>query len=373
MRGRIYQTAEGCFLRMKSIGMKLVACFLASALVLFCPIFPHTEASAVTVAEAQAALNSAEAQMQAIAAEYEALEAEVAELQAKIDENAEAAMLAQQAVIEGRERLSQTVIYDYRSGMMVSLLTLLLSSNSLDTLISNVEYINQLMEYQADEIQAQKDRKAELDAISAELDAQKKEQVTALEELAAKQAEAEAVVAQASSTLANARAEEAARLAALQQAANQMQQRPNNGDDVEIDENANTTGRQDAVQNGTVNNSGNNGNVDSASGWLSGIASAYGGATDPYTPNPGVTATGAVCNDTSMGVAVPMAMPGYRSYFGRTVEIRYNGMTVYATVNDCGYMGGGSRVLDLQPGVWKAFGYKSCRAWGLRTVSYRFL
>ena len=36
-------------------------------------------------------------------------------------------------------------------------------------------------------------------------------------------------------------------------------------------------------------------------------------------------------------------------------------------------MGGGSRVLDLQPGVWKAFGFSSCNDWGLRTVSYRFL
>ncbi len=68
-----------------------------------------------------------------------------------------------------------------------------------------------------------------------------------------------------------------------------------------------------------------------------------------------------------------MSMPNYRSYFGRTVEISYGGKTVYAVVNDCGYMGGGSRVLDLQPGVWKAFGFSSCAEWGLRTVSYRFL
>ena len=38
-----------------------------------------------------------------------------------------------------------------------------------------------------------------------------------------------------------------------------------------------------------------------------------------------------------------------------------------------GGMGGGSRSLDLQPGVWKAFGYSSCDDWGLRTVSYRIL
>ena len=72
-------------------------------------------------------------------------------------------------------------------------------------------------------------------------------------------------------------------------------------------------------------------------------------------------------------VAVPKSMPNYRSYFGRTVEIVYGSQTVYATVNDCGPMGGGSRVLDLQPGVWKAFGFSSCRAWGLRTVKYLFL
>lgn len=108
-------------------------------------------------------------------------------------------------------------------------------------------------------------------------------------------------------------------------------------------------------------------------GWLTGVASAYGGSSDPYTPNPGITATGAVCDDWSMGVAVPMSLPNYRSYFGRTVEISYGGMTVYAVVNDCGYMGGGSRVLDLQPGVFKAFGFGDCYAWGLRTVNYRFL
>ncbi|MFR5196592.1 MAG: RlpA-like double-psi beta-barrel domain-containing protein, partial [Eggerthella lenta] len=100
---------------------------------------------------------------------------------------------------------------------------------------------------------------------------------------------------------------------------------------------------------------------------------AYGGSTDPYTPNPGTTANGSVCDDNSMGVAIPMSWPNFRSYFGRTVEISYNGQTVLATVNDCGGMGGGSRSLDLQPGVWKAFGFSSCLDWGLRTVNYRFL
>lgn len=111
----------------------------------------------------------------------------------------------------------------------------------------------------------------------------------------------------------------------------------------------------------------------STDGWMSGVASAYGGESDPSTPNPGTTATGALCDDWSMGVAVPMAMSGYRSLFGMSVEISYGGRSVIAVVNDCGYMGAGARALDLQPGVWKALGFSSCNDWGLRTVSYRFL
>ena len=74
-----------------------------------------------------------------------------------------------------------------------------------------------------------------------------------------------------------------------------------------------------------------------------------------------------------MGVAIPMSWPNYRSYFGRSVEISYNGKTVIAVVNDCGGLVNGTRSLDLQPGVWKALGFSSAKAWGVRTVSYRFL
>ena len=109
-----------------------------------------------------------------------------------------------------------------------------------------------------------------------------------------------------------------------------------------------------------------------AGGWQSGIASAYGGSSDE-TDDPTVpTATGDYVDDYSMGVAVPMAW-GAENYYGRSVEITYNGHTVVATVNDCGGMGGGSRSLDLQPGVFKALGYDECDEWGLREVQYRFL
>ena len=110
-----------------------------------------------------------------------------------------------------------------------------------------------------------------------------------------------------------------------------------------------------------------------ASEWREGVASAYGGHSDASVADNQRTATGAPVNEYSMGVAVPMAWPNFRSYFGHQVEIVYGGKTVIATVNDCGGMGGGSRHLDLQPGVFKAFGFEDCYAWGLRTVKYRFL
>ena len=291
------------------------------------------------VADAQAALDEAEARMQGIADEYEALRAEADALQERIDETAALALEAQDAVLEGREALGKSARYEYKGGSVSVLLSLVLESSDFGDLLRNVSYLNDIMQYQSDEVAAQKERTERFDNLVSTLNVQKSDQEAKLRELEQKRAEAEQVVAAARMQLENAQAEEAARLAALEAAAQSMA-------------------------------GGTSGGTE---GWLTGIASAYGGSTDKYTPNPGTTATGDVCDDWSMGVAVPMSMPNYWTYYGRTVEISYNGMTVFAVVNDCGYMGGGSRVLDLQPGVWKAFGFSSCNGWGLRTVSYRFL
>ena len=103
-----------------------------------------------------------------------------------------------------------------------------------------------------------------------------------------------------------------------------------------------------------------------------GLASAYGGSSDSSTPNPGITATGTVCDDWSVGVAVPMAW-GAGQYYGLQVEISYGGQSIIAPVVDCGNMDSGRRALDLQPGVFKAFGCSTCDEWGVREVKYRFL
>ena len=340
---------------------------------------------------AQATLDEAESRMAQINSEYEQLTAEVAELQTKIDETAAAAMEAQQAMLEGRAALGQVAVGEYRDGSSMGLLGLILDSKNFDELLRNMEYVTQIMSYQADEVAEQKERKRAFDDVSDELNAQKNEQEEALAAQEAKRAEAQSVVKDATARLEGAQEEHAARLAELAAQAEALRKQEEEAAAaaaaaVQESPDANTGDREPVVSDdeGPSGNSGNAGSSggsgngggsggSSEEGWLSGVASAYGGSTDPNTPNPGTTSTGAVCDDNSMGVAVPKSLPNYRSYFGRTVEIVYGGQTVYATVNDCGSMGGGSRALDLQPGVWKAFGFSSCRAWGLRTVKYRFL
>lgn len=106
--------------------------------------------------------------------------------------------------------------------------------------------------------------------------------------------------------------------------------------------------------------------------WELGTASAYGGYGDDPIPNNQMTATGDVVTEYSYGVAVPMCW-NTRENLGKTILIRYNGITVEGIINDVGGMGNGTRSLDLQPGIFKEFGADNCNEWGLRTVEYIIL
>ena len=374
----------------------LLAALLACGLVPFAPRAAgadEVDEAAVAeaeraVEEAQGALDGAESNRQGIAADHEALVKEVADLQKRIDETTAQALEAQQEVIDGRAALAKAAVYEYRGGSAQSLVKLLLEAESFDELVRNLVYLSSVVQYQVDEVEAQKERSARFDALMEDLNAQKDEQDRKLAELEEKKVQAEQTVSDASTKLQGAQGEYASMVEELQRKIEEAEaQGSAPAEPVAVDEsNTNTVRPGDQMTDVAPDPSpspapdGGSGSdpapepaPDPGAGWSTGIASAYGGSTDPYTPNPGTTATGAVCDDWSMGVAVPMAWPRYWQYYGRTVEISYGGMTVLATVNDCGYMGGGSRVLDLQPGVWKAFGFSSCTDWGLRTVSYRFL
>ena len=374
----------------------LLAALLACGLVPFAPRAAgadEVDEAAVAeaeraVEEAQGALDGAESNRQGIAADHEALVKEVADLQKRIDETTAQALEAQQEVIDGRAALAKAAVYEYRGGSAQSLVKLLLEAESFDELVRNLVYLSSVVQYQVDEVEAQKERSARFDALMEDLNAQKDERDRKLAELEEKKVQAEQTVSDASTKLQGAQGEYASMVEELQRKIEEAEaQGSAPAEPVAVDEsNTNTVRPGDQMTDVAPDPSpspapdGGSGSdpapepaPDPGAGWSTGIASAYGGSTDPYTPNPGTTATGAVCDDWSMGVAVPMAWPRYWQYYGRTVEISYGGMTVLATVNDCGYMGGGSRVLDLQPGVWKAFGFSSCNDWGLRTVSYRFL
>lgn len=340
------------------------------------------------VAQAQSSLDDAESHMSSIVAQYDELSSEAADLQSQIDQTTTQALDAQSKVIEGRRQLGSSAVYEYRGGTQEMVLSLLLNSDDFDSLVRNLAYIQAIMDSQSARIAEQKELTSNYDALIQQLNERKNQQQEKIAALQKTRDDAAGVVADAAAKLQDAQSDEAARVAALQQMAASLAQ-SDSGDGPSIDESWNTNDRPADVAGdryvepnpdpdppasntgGTDEGSSNAGSDES--GWLVGVASAYGGWSDPWTPNPGTTATGALCNDSSMGVAVPMSMPNYWQYFNRQVEISYNGMTVIATVNDCGNMGNGSRCLDLQPGVWGAFGYSSCNAWGLRTISYRFL
>ena len=175
------------------------------------------------VDDAQATLDDAEAHMESIAGDYDALKQDVEELQARVDEISAQAMDAQQAVIEGRAALGKTAVHEYlNGGASQSLVTMVLEARSFSDLIRNLTYLDSIMQFHADEVEAQKERSAKYEKLIDDLNFQKDEQEKKLEELEAKRAEAETVLSQASSKLSNAQSDQAARLEALRQKAEEL-------------------------------------------------------------------------------------------------------------------------------------------------------
>lgn len=344
------------------------------------------------VSDAQNALSAAEARMSQIASEHEALVKQAEELQQQIDEATQGVMDAQAAAQTGRNKLGTYAAQEYKTGG-ISLIKVLLESQSISDLVNNMQYFDAIQEDQARQIAEQKQLEATFNDALDDLNKKKDEQVKAISDAEAKQTEAQQVVAQATAHLSDAQASaEAARLAELQKQAEALKAQQEAQSQTEQSSAEESTGAAEKAEesgNSAASNSGNqsssgsssnsngsssnnsNSSNSSTSGWQSGVVSAYGSTSDGTLG--AHTATGAIVSESSMGVAVPMSMPNYRSYFGRSVEISYGGRTVVAVVNDCGGLGGGSRALDLQPGVWKALGASSCFDWGVRTVSYRFL
>lgn len=333
-----------------------------------------TQAHADELSDAQATLNAASAQLDAISAEYNELQTQINSLDAEIADTTAKVQDAQQAMLEGQEVLGEAVLAEYKSDGGLSLVNIVLSSSDISDLVTNMTYYAAIQKDQAAAIAKQRELNETFNAALDELNAQRDSQQEVLDQAEQKKTEAEKVVSDASAKVSEAEA------AALQAKAAAMAQEQPAEKEISSDWNTNTERpaagggvTDDSNNGGNSGNGGSSGGGSSTAGWRTGLASAYGGSSDPSVSNPATTADGSICNDSSMGVAIPMAWSNYRSYFGRAIEISYGGKTVVATINDCGGLGGGSRSLDLQPGVFKAFGFSTCQAWGVRTVSYRIL
>lgn len=366
----------------KALGATVLSLLLALSLVL--PCIGAQPAYADELSDAQATLDAASKQLDSISNEYNDLQKQIQDLDTEIASTTQKVQDAQTAMLDGQQVLGEAVLAEYKSDGGLSLVNIILSSSNISDLITNMTYYSSIQEDQAELIAEQRQLNETFNAALDDLNAQRDNQQDMLDEASAKKEEAEKVVNDASAKVSSIKESQAA-LAALQQKASQMDQQQTQQGNQQESSNWNTNNQRPAASggsqdNGSGNSGGNassggssSGSTSSTKGWRTGAASAYGGSSDPNTPNPGTTATGAVCNDSSMGVAIPMSWPNYRSYYGRAIEISYNGRTVVATINDCGSLGGGARSLDLQPGVFKAFGFSTCQAWGVRTVSYRIL
>lgn len=341
------------------------------------------QAHADELSDAQATLAEASSELDSLNKEYDALQQQLSSLDSQINETTEKVITAQQQMLKGRDTLSDAILSQYKSDGSLSLVGIVLSSTSIADFTKNLTYYTAIQEDEAEKVAEQKQLRDEFSSSLEELDSQRDAQQKLLNEADQKKAQAQKVVSDASAKVSSIQEAQAqAALAALQAQAEQMkaaEEQKQAEAQSQAKESANWNTNTDRTPSANTN-SGSGGNSDSSSnssdsstGWKTGIASAYGGSSDAGTPNPGTTATGAVCDDSSMGVAIPMSWSNYRSYYGRAVEIKYGGKTVVATINDCGGLGGGSRSLDLQPGVFKAFGFSTCQDWGLRTVSYRIL
>lgn len=341
------------------------------ALLVLCAV--PARSLAISVDEAQRALDSAEAQVAAISEEYAQIQQQIEDLQTQINETADEAMAAQQAVIDGQAAISEAANYEYRHDTNVSLLTIILESDSFSDLLKNLDYMSRIMEHHASVIEEQKANKERFDEAIDALNAQMSTQEALKDTLDQKREEAQAVVAGAEAQLADAQAAEAARLEQLRREAEALararaeeEARKAAEEQAAKDAEAAAKAEQEANQGGDSGsgNSGNSGNqgssggssAPSGAGWQTGWATAYNVV--------GTTANGSQCGPGTMGVAVPMSWPNYRSYFGKKVEISYGGVTVLAVINDCGYMGGGITSLDLQPGVYAQAGVPHCRGLG---------
>lgn len=327
---------------------------LAAALLCSSALAPAS-AYAVTADELQSRVDAA---TQA----YSDATAKVSELQAKIDESQAKIDEVNAKLPEQRERAEQSLssLYKMQQGTP-GLVSLLLSSDSFADFFTTYQYLNAVQRSNTDAL-------VELNKMEGELSAAQQTLQAAKEEASAQQQQAQTSMTEAQTALdelnAQIAAQQAAEAAAKAQAEAQAQADASSTPDSSSSSSSPNTPSASTPSNPSATDGSE---VKSDGEWMIGMASAY--SIDNNTGG-NATASGDELTDDSMSVAVPLSQ---RYLLGRSVQIRYNGKTITAVVNDVGGFAAYGRVLDLAGGCWKAFGCSSAGEWGVRAVQYRFL
>ena len=279
---------------------------------------------------------------------YNTAVAHAAELQDQIDANEARLAQIEEELPAKKDAAAKSLRVSYKmqtgSG---DLIQLLLSSEDFNEVISTLQYLEKITSHNNAAVEDLAQATDELEQLQSALASQKAQVDSEVQSALASLTEANDARDQYEAQMAAQQAARVRQAAAQQQATEQ--QGASSGDSANK---ADSSSSQDVETDGE---------------WMCGLASAY-----DVDNNTGGTATasGAILTSDSVTVAVPASQ-----YYllGRTVEIRYGGKTITATVTDTGGFASYGRVLDLAGGCWKAFGFSSCYDWGVRAVQYRFL
>lgn len=279
---------------------------------------------------------------------YNTAVAHATELQDQIDANEARLAQIEEELPAKKDAAAKSLRVSYKmqagSG---DLIQLLLSSEDFNEVISTLQYLEKITSHNNAAVEDLAQATDELEQVQSALASQKAQVDSEVQSALASLTEANDARDQYEAQMAAQQAAQVRQAAAQQQATEQ--QGASSSD---------STNKADSSSSQDVETDGE---------WMCGLASAY-----DVDNNTGGTATasGAILTSDSVTVAVPASQ-----YYllGRTVEIRYGGKTITATVTDTGGFASYGRVLDLAGGCWKAFGFSSCYDWGVRAVQYRFL
>lgn len=279
---------------------------------------------------------------------YNTAVAHANELQDQIDANEARLAQIEEELPAKKDAAAKSLRVSYKmqagSG---DLIQLLLSSEDFNEVVSTLQYLEKITSHNNAAVEDLAQATDELEQLQSALASQKAQVDSEVQSALASLTEANDARDQYEAQMAAQQAAQVRQAAAQQQATEQ--QGASSGDSANKSD---SSASQDVETDGE---------------WMCGLASAY-----DVDNNTGGTATasGAILTSDSVTVAVPASQ-----YYllGRTVEIRYGGKTITATVTDTGGFASYGRVLDLAGGCWKAFGFSSCYDWGVRAVQYRFL